>query len=287
MTWLVTGALGMLGTDLRTVLNGHRIDHEGVDLGDLDLLDADAVAEAVSGHDVVVNCAAWTAVDKAEKHEAEAFMINAVAPGLLARAARRHGARVLHVSTDYVFAGDAPTPYPEDGLPAPRSAYGRTKAAGEWAVRAEAPEQHLIARTAWLYGAHGACFPKTIARLAAERGAVSVVEDQLGQPTWTVDVAELMVRLVQADASAGTWHATSSGQTSWCGFARDVVVAAGMSSDVVTPTDSASFQTVAPRPAYSVLGHDRLRRHGVEPIGDWAERWQAAASVVLAGDQVQ
>ena len=108
------------------------------------------------------------------------------------------------MSTDYVFDGDATTPYPEDGPLAPASAYGRTKAAGEWAVRAEAPEQHLIARTAWLYGADGGCFPKTIARLAAERGAVSVVDDQFGQPTWTMDLAELIVRLVQADAEPGT-----------------------------------------------------------------------------------
>jgi dTDP-4-dehydrorhamnose reductase len=285
MTWLVTGAQGMLGTDLRAVLERHRISYEGVDLGDLDLLDGDAVAEAVAGHEVVVNCAAWTAVDKAEDHEPEAFMINAVAPALLARAVRRHDARIIHVSTDYVFAGDATAPYPEDGPAAPASAYGRTKAAGEWAVRAEAPEQHLITRTAWLYGAHGGCFPKTIARVAAERGAVSVVDDQHGQPTWTTDLAEAMVRLVQADAEPGTWHTTSSGQTTWCEFAREVVAAAGLSRDVVSPTDSAAFQSAAPRPAYSVLGHDRWHQHGIEPIGDWRERWSVASGEVLALDE--
>ena len=285
MTWLVTGALGMLGTDLRTVLERHQISYEGVDLGDLDLLDGDAVSEAVAGHDVVVNCAAWTAVDKAEEHEPEAFLINAVAPSLLARAARRHDARIVHVSTDYVFAGDATTPYPEDGPAGPASAYGRTKVAGEWAVRAEAPEQHLITRTAWLYGAHGGCFPRTIARVAAERGAVSVVDDQWGQPTWTVDLAEAMVRLVGADAEAGTWHTTSSGQTSWFEFAGEVVAAAGLSRDVVSPTDSAAFPSAAPRPAYSVLGHDRWQQHGIAAIGDWRERWQVASGEVLALDQ--
>lgn len=281
MTWLVTGATGMLGTDLGSVLEDHGIAWRGVDRADFDLLDGDAVERAVTGHDVVVNCAAWTAVDDAEEHEAEAFATNAVAAGIVARAARRAGAWVVQLSTDYVFPGDADRPYAEDAAPAPRSAYGRTKLAGEWAVRAEAPDRHHVLRSAWLYGAHGSSFPSTIARLAAERGSVSVVDDQVGQPTWTRDVAELLVRLVDARVPAGTWHATSSGQVSWCGFARAVVEAAGMSPEVVTPTDSASFPRPAPRPAYSVLGHDRLLAHGVEPIGDWRERWARASSEVL------
>ncbi len=271
----------MLGTDLRRTLGERGIEFTAVDRGDLDLLDARAVADAVAGHEVVANCAAWTAVDEAEVREGEAFAVNAVAPGLLARAASASGARILHVSTDYVFDGTATTPYAEDAALAPRSAYGRTKAAGEWAVRAEAPAHHLVLRTAWLYGAHGGCFPRTIARLAHERGGVDVVDDQFGQPTWTRDVADLAVRLVAADAPAGTWHATSAGQTSWCGFARDVVAATGLSPDVVRPTSSDASARPAPRPAYSVLGHDRLVAHGIEPIGTWRQRWAAAAAEVL------
>ncbi len=281
VTWLVAGASGMLGTDLRAVLDDRGIAWRGIDRADLDLLDAAAVEDAVSGHDVVANCAAWTAVDDAEAHEPDAFAVNAVAPANLARAAQRTGAWIVQVSTDYVFAGDAGTPYAEDAAPAPRSAYGRTKLAGEWAVRAEAPERHHVVRTAWLYGAHGACFPTTIARLARERGSISVVEDQVGQPTWTRDVAELLVRLVESGAPAGSWHATSAGEVSWCGFAREVVRAAGLAPEVVTPTDSASFPRPAPRPAYSVLGHDRLHEHRIAPIGDWRERWGQAASEVL------
>jgi len=281
MGWLVTGAAGMLGTDLCRVLRRHGVEVTPVDRGDLDLFDDAAVGAAVAEHDVVVNCAAWTAVDDAETHEDDAHRINAVAPGILARAATQHGRLLVHLSTDYVFDGTARQPYDEDAPADPASAYGRTKAAGEAAVRAAAPDNHLIVRTAWLYGAHGDCFPRTIARLARERGEVSVVDDQFGQPTWTADVAELVVRLVEVDAPAGTWHATSSGETSWFGFAGRVVEAAGLSSDIVAATDSAAFVRPAPRPAYSVLGHDRLHAHGIEPIGPWEERWAVAASAVL------
>lgn len=280
MRWLVTGARGMLGTDVVARLAGRDVTAAGS--AELDVRDAAAVDAAVRGHNVVVNCAAWTAVDDAEDREAEAFALNAVAPATLAAAAVRHGARLVHVSTDYVFDGAADAPYAEDALPAPRSAYGRTKAAGEWAVRAVAPDA-LVVRTAWLYGAHGGCFPRTIARLAAERGGVDVVDDQVGQPTWTADVADLLVRLVEVAAPAGAYHATSSGQVTWFGFAREVVAAAGLDRALVRPTTSAAFVRPAVRPAYSVLGHDRLAAVGLEPIADWRDRWAAAAGDVLAG----
>ncbi len=254
MGWLVTGAHGMLGVDLCLLLRSRGIEVTGVDQGDLDLLDEAAVSGAVAQHDVVVNCAAWTAVDDAEHHESEAHTINAVAAGLLARAAAHHGCTIVQVSTDYVFDGSARSPYAENTPSSPRSAYGRTKAAGEAAVRAEAPHHHLVVRTAWLYGAHGRCFPRTIAAAARRRGSVAVVDDQHGQPTWTVDVADLVARLVEAGAPAGTWHATSTGQTTWYDFARAVVAADGQSPTVVRATDSASLGLAAPRPEYSVLG---------------------------------
>lgn len=281
MRWLVTGSGGMLGTDLVGLLRNRGDDVTAADRADLDITDHAAVLDAVTGHDVVVNCAAWTAVDDAEEREADAFRLNAVAAAYVARAAASHGARLVHVSTDYVFEGSAGAPYPEDAPEAPRSAYGRTKAAGEWAVRAEAAD-HLLVRTAWLYGRHGACFPRTIARVAAERGGLDVVEDQLGQPTWTHDLADLIHRLVAAGAPAGTYHGTSSGSTSWFEFARAVVASAGMDPSIVRPTTSDGFARPAPRPAYSVLGHGALHAAGVEPIGDWAYRWTAAAPQVLA-----
>ncbi len=287
MGWLVTGGAGMLGIDLRRVLDRRGISVTSVDRGDLDLLDPVAVGDAVAAHDVVVNCAAWTAVDDAETHEKEAFEVNAVAPGVLARAAAEHERLIIQISTDYVFDGTARTPYDVDAPLAPRSAYGRTKAAGEQAVRTAAPEHHLVVRTAWLYGAHGSCFPRTIARIAREREAVRVVDDQVGQPTWTVDVAELVCRLVEGRAPSGTWHATSAGETSWFGFARRVVESAGLPPEMVSATTSAESAGAdrAQRPSYSVLAHDKLHAHGIEPIGPWEERWQAAASAVLVVEQ--
>jgi dTDP-4-dehydrorhamnose reductase len=279
---MVTGAKGMLGTDAvqRLRSDGHDVSEHTRET--LDLSDPDAVVAAARGHDVLWNCAAWTAVDDAETQEDAALAVNGVVPGILAAAAAEAGARLVHISTDYVFAGDASEPYAEDAPTDPRSAYGRTKQVGERAVRAGLPGAHLLVRTAWLYGAHGGCFPRTIARVAAERGGVAVVDDLIGQPTWTRDVADLVVRLVDADAPAGTYHATSSGQTSWFGFARRVVAAAGLDPEIVTPTDSAAFPRPAPRPAYSVLGHGALERIGVSPIGDWDARWDAASGEVLA-----
>jgi dTDP-4-dehydrorhamnose reductase len=275
----------MLGTDVRRLLEARGEGVTALGRTALNVTDPQAVEAAVKGHGVVVNCAAWTAVDDAEEHEAEAFAVNATGPRLLARATAQHGARLIHMSTDYVFDGTTTTPYSESAATSPQSAYGRSKAAGEEAVREELPGAHLIVRTAWLYGANGGCFPKTIARLAAERGSVDVVTDQFGQPTWTADVADLILRLAEAKAPAGTYHATSTGETSWFGFAREVVTAAGLDESVVKPVDSSVFVRRAPRPAYSVLGHDALLELEIPPIANWRERWQAAAQTVLSTPQ--
>jgi dTDP-4-dehydrorhamnose reductase len=270
----------MLGQDLTALLRDAGQDVEGVDRDSVDITDPRSTAGLADGYDVVVNCAAFTAVDAAEAEEAQAFAVNAVGAANVARSARRAGARLVHISTDYVFDGVAQSPYAEDASIAPRSAYGRTKAAGEWAVRAEAPD-HLIVRTAWLYGANGACFPKTIVRAGRERGRLEVVADQVGQPTWTVDLARLCVTLA-SDAAPGTYHGTSSGQTSWFGFACAAIEAAGLDPGIVHPTTSEGYVRAAQRPAYSVLAHDALHAAGVEPIGDWAARWAVAAGTVLA-----
>jgi len=271
----------MLGQDVVRVLDEAGESVTATDREELDILDAAALRSTVAGHDVLVNCAAWTAVDDAESDEAGAFALNATAAQLLARATREAGARFVHVSTDYVFDGRGTSPYREDAPIAPRSAYGRTKAAGEWAIRAEAPD-HLIVRTAWLYGAGGRCFPRTIAGLARTRGALQVVDDQVGQPTWTEDLARLIVRLVEADAPAGTYHGTSSGQTSWFGFARAVVESAGLDPEIVAPSQSVHSDRAAERPAYSVLSHAALEALGVAPIGPWDEAWQRSHAAVLA-----
>jgi len=286
--WLVVGCDGMLGQDLVATLSGSpegaSVAREvtAVDRDLLDIIDPDACLAFVAGHDVVVNAAAWTAVDDAETHEAQAFSVNAVGAANLARACSTAGARMVQVSTDYVFAGDSITPYAEDAALAPRSAYGRTKGAGEWAVRAHLPSASWVVRTAWLYGASGPNFVKTMAALASERDTVSVVDDQRGQPTWTVDLARAIVRLVEAEAPFGTYHGTSSGGTTWCGFARAIFAELGLDTARVLPTTSDAFARAAPRPSYSVLGHDAWLRAGLPGLRDWREALAEAMPSVTA-----
>lgn len=266
--YLIAGAGGMLGHDLQLVLAGREV--RALGRAELDITDAASVADAVHDVDVVINAAAHTAVDDAESHEDEAYAINATGAGLLAAAAADAGARFVQVSTDYVFRGDATTPYPEDAPLDPLGAYGRTKAAGERLVREAHPGAHIV-RTAWLYGEHGASFPRTMLRLASERETVSVVTDQLGQPTWTRDLASAIVALLDADAPAGTYHGTNSGQASWFELARATFELAGLDPERVLPTDSSAFVRPAPRPAYSVLGHDAWARVGLAEPRDWRE----------------
>lgn len=279
----MTGAGGMLGLDLQVALALAGVPESDVTAAsrsDLDITDAAQVRDAVRGHDIVVNCAAYTAVDLAESHEADAFAVNAVGAAHVATACRLAGARLVHVSTDYVFPGDATEPYAEDEPQAPRSAYGRTKAAGEWAVQAHCPEAWVV-RTAWLYGAGGGNFVKTMARLAGERETLTVVDDQRGQPTWTMDVADAILRLVEQGAPFGVWHATSQGETTWHGFAREIFTQLGLDAERVQPISSAQFPAAAPRPAYSVLGHDAWRMARVAPLPHWRDSLAKALPEVV------
>jgi dTDP-4-dehydrorhamnose reductase len=276
--WLVTGAGGMLGRDVLSALGRAGVPDRAVTAADrsrLDITDPVAVSAAVEAAtgpgDVVVNCAAWTAVDDAQAQEAQAFAANAVGPQLLARACAATGARLVQPSTDYVFDGTATAPYPVDAPAAPRSAYGRTKAAGEWAVRAELAHGHWILRTAWLYGEHGPSFVRTMARLEAEREFVDVVDDQHGQPTWTRDLAERIVAMVDADAPAGTYHGCASGQTSWHTLASELFRLLGADPIRVRATTSAAFARPAPRPAYSVLDLSGWDKVGLAPMRHWRD----------------
>ncbi|WP_420117800.1 dTDP-4-dehydrorhamnose reductase [Micromonospora sp.] len=271
---LVTGAGGMLGRDLLAVLATRGdLTVTAATRADLDVTDAEAVRAAVAGHDVVLNTAAWTDVDGAERDEAAATAVNGDAVAHLARACAEHGARLVHVSTDYVFAGDADTPYAEDAPTDPINAYGRSKLAGERAVVRFLPETGYLVRTAWLYGAHGRNFVTTMLGLAATREHLDVVDDQQGQPTWSYALATRLVALVDAAlagrAPAGTYHGTCTGQTTWYGLARAAFTLAGLDPDRVRPTTSDRFPRPAARPAYSVLGHDRWAEAGLPPLPDW------------------
>jgi len=298
--WLVTGAAGMLGRDLTDLLRARGEEFTPLARVDLDITDPAAVAKAVSlvKPDVVVNCAAWTAVDAAEEHEEAAFAINAGGAVNLAAACASVGALLVHPSTDYVFDGHASVPYAEDAPTAPSGAYGRTKLAGEQAVRAALPDASYIVRTAWLYGAHGKNFVKTMLRLARNGTSPGVVADQHGQPTWTADVAAQIYALIDNAAPAGTYHATSSGQTTWFGFAEEVFTlyqgqgqGQGQDQDQAEdperqrltprPITTADYPTPAKRPAYSVLGHDAWHAAGISPISDWKDALQRAFPALL------
>lgn len=268
MRWLVTGAGGMLGRDLRAVLaEAGEPDVVAATRAELDIADPAAVRDAVAGVDIVLNAAAWTDVDGAESAEPAATAVNGHAVRTLAAAA---GKRLIHFSTDYVFAGTATTPYPEEAAPAPVNAYGRGKALGEQAVLAAGG---YVVRTAWLYGAHGPNFVRTMLRLAAERDTVAVVDDQQGPPTWSCALARQAVALAGAAtagrAAPGAYHGTAAGSTTWYGLARAVFAEAGLDPERVRPTTSDRFPRPARRPAYSVLGHDRWRGTGVAPLPDW------------------
>ncbi|HEY2507489.1 MAG TPA: dTDP-4-dehydrorhamnose reductase [Streptosporangiaceae bacterium] len=273
--WLITGSGGMLGRDLAAALAARGADVRGVTRAELDITDEAGVAAALREHtpDVVVNCAAWTVVDAAETSEAAALAVNGPGAGHLAAAiadgCAAPSCRLVQLSTDYVFAGDAEQPYAEDDSPAPRTAYGRTKLAGEEAVRKILPAASYVVRTAWLYGAHGPNFVRTMIRLERERPAVDVVADQHGQPTWTADVASRVIALVGADAPPGVYHATSSGQTTWFGLAREVFRLLGADPERVRAITTAQYPVPAPRPAYSVLGHQAWVKAGIDPIGGW------------------
>jgi dTDP-4-dehydrorhamnose reductase len=274
--YLVTGAAGMLGQDLQRALSGR--DVTALSRADLDITDRAAVSDAVAGHDVVINAAAWTGVDDAESHEDAAAAVNAYGPEVLATAVAATGARLVQVSTDYVFDGTGTHPYAEDEPTRPLGAYGRTKAAGEAAVRSIAPETSYVVRTAWLYGAGGPNFAKTMVRLAASHDTVSVVTDQVGQPTWTADLADQVVAMLDADAPAGIYHGTNGGRGSWFDFTRAIFAEVGLDPERVLPTDSSAFVRPAPRPAFSVLGHDGWRRAGLAPMRDWQDALHAAAA---------
>jgi dTDP-4-dehydrorhamnose reductase len=267
--YLITGAAGMLGADLQRALAGREV--TALSRADLDVTDLDAVRAAVRGHDAVINAAAYTKVDDAETNEELAYAVNATGTQNLAIAAAEAEATLVTVSTDYVFRGDATSPYEENAQRDPINAYGRTKAAGEELALAAHPDGTYIVRTAWLYGADGPNFAKTMVRLAGSHETVSVVADQLGQPTWTGDLAERIVALLDSDAPAGIYHGTNSGEATWFEFAKEVFREAGLNPDRVTPTDSAQFVRPAPRPSYSVLGHSAWQAAGLSPMRDWKE----------------
>jgi dTDP-4-dehydrorhamnose reductase len=271
---LVAGAAGMLGLDVLRA--GERAGHEliGMPREELDVTDAGAVRDAFARvqPDAAINCAAWTDVDGAETHEGAARAINGEGAGNVARAAAEAGAPLVHISTDYVFDGEAPLDasgspraYVESDATGPRSVYGATKLAGERLVLSASP-RHVVARTAWLFGVGGRNFAETMLRLAAEREVVQVVTDQVGCPTWTGHLAPALVGLLERDVR-GLVHLAGAGRVSWNGFAAEIFRQADVDRGV-EPASSAEMARPAPRPAWSAL---ESAREDVLPLPPWQD----------------
>lgn len=276
MKILVTGAGGQLGRELCDRLA--QTEHEFVPFtrADADLSQADRVRVAIAAHkaDWVINCAAYTAVDKAESDADAAFAVNRDAARAVAETVAAYGGRLLHISTDFVFDGTQSHPYREDDAPNPIGIYARSKWAGEQAVRAALPDA-LIVRTAWVHGAHGHNFVKTMLRLAAERDELRVVDDQIGSPSWTGDIAEALIELIERDAQ-GCYHFTNEGVASWYDFAVAILAEARVlgfpvQASQVTPIPTTAYPTPARRPAYSVLDKQKIRAALARPIPHWRE----------------
>jgi dTDP-4-dehydrorhamnose reductase len=273
MRFAVIGNRGMLGSEMMLVLadQGHEV--LGLNRETLDLADSiESIARQLESIDAVVNAVAYTAVDKAESEIDLANLVNGDYAGKLARASKIVGAKFLHLSTDYVFDGESEIPYAPDAIPNPQGAYGRSKLLGEKLVE-ESGANYTIFRTAWLYGAHGRCFPRVMHEKASRGDPLRVVNDQFGQPTWTKDLAEQILSYAQLDNSPATVHCVSSGKASWFDFATEIVGAYP-----IEPVSSREFVTAARRPKYSVLDNSSDL---VAPIADWKERWLVAKNDVL------
>jgi dTDP-4-dehydrorhamnose reductase len=272
-SWLVTGGGGQLAHHLVELLRDTGAQVAAPPHDALDITDAAQIESAIAEHrpDVLINTAAYTAVDAAEEDEPRADLVNRVGPGLLATALGRSGGRLIQISTDYVFAGDATSPYQVDAPVGPTGAYGRTKLAGEQAVRAALPDRAHVVRTAWLYGGPGPNFVDTMLRLEGERDTVDVVADQVGSPTWARDLAAALIELGTADVEAGVLHYVNSGQASWFDLAREAFRLAGADPERVRPVDTAAFPRPAPRPAWSVLSTDAWIGAGLTAPRPWPD----------------
>ena len=275
MNILITGANGQLGRSLRRLGGVSPHNYFFTDVAELDITDAVAVLRTVEERriDVIVNCAAYTDVERAEEDEPTAELLNHKAAGNLAAAAKATGATLFHVSTDYVFDGTAHTPYTEDGTPSPLGAYGRTKLAGERAVMASGC-RYLIFRTAWLYSEYGNNFLKTMLRLTSERDTLQVVFDQIGTPTYAGDLALALFSIIESERYAGNegvYHFTDEGVCSWYDFATEIAAVAGHDSCRIIPCHTSEFPTKAARPAYSVLDKTKIKTTFQMDIPHWRE----------------
>ncbi|NBD27571.1 dTDP-4-dehydrorhamnose reductase [Paenibacillus glycinis] len=271
MNILVTGANGQLGREVALLAAGPNVKIRGFGRDELDISNP-AQCEAVMIEcmpEAIIHCAAYTAVDQAESEPDEAFRINADGARNVAMAAKAIGAKLCYVSTDYVFDGKATAPYEEQAPTNPQTVYGRSKLAGEREIQS-AVDEHFIVRTSWVFGKYGRNFVKTILKLAGQQERLQVVNDQIGSPTYTLDLAQFLVELVQTE-QYGIYHASNSGACSWYDFAQAILEESGITEVRLEPCTTASFPRPAARPAYSVLSHSALRVRGFKELRPWRE----------------
>lgn len=272
MRVLVTGARGQLGSDVMIELKNRGHEAVGVDVKEMDITDESAVDSAFEEihPDAVIHCAAWTAVDAAEDHKDSCRMINAGGTSHVARAAARHHAKILYLSTDYVFDGQGDRPWkPEDPVTKPLNVYGQTKYEGEQAVRA-AGDQYFIVRIAWVFGEHGKNFVRTMVDLGKTHDQLTVVDDQFGTPTYTPDLARLLVDMIGTE-EYGIYHATNEGgYISWYDFAVEIFRQTGQSVQV-KPVSSLEYGAKAVRPFNSRLDKTKLKEKGFRPLPEWKD----------------
>ena len=266
---LITGSNGQLGTDL--VASAERFGHEVIAAShaDIDITNRKQVEQVIGGAapDAIIHAAAWTAVDACESDPSKAMAVNRDGTKNVVDVARQIGARVIYISTDYVFDGTKPTPYVESDQPNPQSVYGASKLAGERCVDLE---QDAIVRISWVCGAHGQNMVKTILRLAATNPTLTFVDDQIGSPTFTQDVAPVLVSFA-VESRSGIWHVTNQGVTSWFGFAKDVLRAADLDPKRVVPIATSELRPLRPakRPANSVLENEQMRKANLALLDDF------------------
>ena len=285
MTWLITGGTGQLGIAVSQELDQRGILFTAWGSEDLDITQGPTVRDFVSqlSPKVILNCAAWTDVDGAESNESQASRVNSDGAENIALAAKQCGAKLMHVSTDYVFSGQGKTPLQVDDRIDPQSAYGRTKAEGESRVLGAYAENSSIVRTAWLYSPWGKNFAKTMLRLALNgETEVQVVNDQMGQPTSAMDLAKQLVELGLSSSPAEIYHGTNSGAATWFEFAQEIFELAGADVRRVVPVSSSEYPRTAKRPSYSVLSHKAWVTTSVKPMRDWRIALEEAMPAIIS-----
>jgi dTDP-4-dehydrorhamnose reductase len=285
MTWLIAGGTGQLGRALSIVLNERGINFIALGSKDFDICFANKTLDLIETlkPKVVINAAAWTDVDAAESNFEGAYAVNVQGTHNLVFATKSIGANYVQISTDYVFSGVSSRPWKEEDYREPTSVYGKTKLAAEDEVLTNYPENSYVFRTAWLYSEWGSNFVKTMLKLALQdNDQVRVVNDQFGQPTFAIDLANQIVESIIQKIPFGVYHATNSGQTSWCEFAKAIFKIIGEDSSRILPVGSNDFQRAAKRPPYSVLNNDSWEKTALQKMRDWETALSYAMPAIIA-----